>query len=149
MSRGWQKQDHDCPFHQPQHTSSSPTRRHHHFGKTLTQRFYLRVLTNQAAKGASGGGCDGGGKSPSRVACTNRQNPIRHKIIPPFETVCLYLFRFRGVSQPAQATKYSTVTTRHSGLSAHRHVCPADVPLRSHDNPSTATFPGSEAFHRV
>ena len=70
------KQDHDCPF------SLATT----HvvitiFGKTLTQRFYLRVLANQArgigassGGGGGGGGCDGEGKpgkvpSPSRVAC--------------------------------------------------------------------------------
>lgn len=65
-------------------------------GKTLTQRFYLRVFTNQAAKDGvleqvvAVGQRWGGKKSlrtpePSRMY--KRQNPVMHKTIPHFEKI--------------------------------------------------------------
>jgi hypothetical protein len=67
------------------------------------------VITGTRASGSGGGGSDGEGKVLPESHVQKMQNPIRHKIILPFEKVCPYLFRFRGVSQPAQVSRHYTI----------------------------------------
>jgi hypothetical protein len=137
-------------FHWPQHTSSSPSSVRPSRGGSIREFSQIRLLRTRywsqwpvvAVMGRKSPPPESHVRKGKTQSGIKSYLPLRKSVRICFDSVAFLSEHKCHSTIQYSATKYSTVTTRCSGLSAHRRVPPADFPL----SPTTIEHIRSSVF---